>query len=417
MKLILSINPTASNEYFRKRMMDFNLGILAFFTHIDLPIYSIDSLKEEYYFSKIISTGDMYSDIETIKSAVNDHKLVNGFIGSEVDFEYAEKILSKLFPLESNDPNTSTLRYKKFEMNKALHDSNISAVRQILISAHTPFQDIINKLESYFDLFKTQIILKPNHGSAASKGVSIACSYSEIKEYFEGDNFGLFYHTDEIVVQELAVGDEYFVDSYSFDKIHYFSSVFKYKKHVSDGNIIMRYKDIIFDESIVAIEAKKYVQQCLDALDVRYGFSHTELILTKDGFKLVEVNPRISGGQGMANFISKLKYNIDQFDIFSQIHLNKYLIKNSYNFKYYRCVNLYNYYDYDSFDIDLLHSLLSFKLLKILKTHGKASKPTSLIDTIALVLLEHGDLLQIENDTKILIELEKEGKFLINSKC
>ena len=70
----------------------------------------------------------------------------------------------------------------------------------------------------------------------------------------------------------------------------------------NNGSMMYCYKDILSDKDDVAIETRLYVKQCLEALDCHFGFSHTEIIYTKNGFRLIEMNPRISGAHGSSNY-------------------------------------------------------------------------------------------------------------------
>jgi hypothetical protein len=150
----------------------------------------------------------------------------------------------------------------------------------------------------------------------------------------------------------------------------------------------------------------------LTALDYKFGFAHTEIVYTSDGFKLVEVNPRVSGAQGTSQYISKLKHNIDQFDLLADSIFNtKNNRINSSN--YYRCVHLYSReYCYKKFNTQPFYSLSSFNMLKILQETGQPQNSGSIIDTIALIVLEHRSLEQIEEDTLKILQIEQSGKFV-----
>lgn len=412
MNFILSINPTVSNHYFCSKMTECGLHIIALFTHKNFPGYCKEVLNSKYYYCLILSGKDLESDIKNIKSYTNISNIICGIIGTEIDYAYSELLLSYLFPNSSNNPDTSFLRYKKYEMCEKLASFGLPASKQIKINLDNFLEDNLTYISTHFQAQEYPLIIKPNHGSAASVGVEFINSIIDLKNYIVNNNSGLFYHANELIIQENLKGNEYFVDSFSNNNEHQFSSVFKYSKEIINGKIISRYKDILSDDDIFSIEAKKYVSQSLTALEYKFGFAHTEIIYTNEGFKLVEVNPRVSGAQGTSQYISKLKHNMDQFDLLIDSIFNIKKIRNDSN-KHYRCIHLYNRaFYYEQFNDQVFNDLPSFSLLKILQETGQPKNSDSIIDTIALIILEHQSLEKIEEDTLKIFQIEQDGKFV-----
>lgn len=413
MKAILSINPTASNDYFLQRMQEIGLQVIALFTTLEFPGYSKSSIKSEKYFEMIISGKNIDNDIKLISELNNEVEIIAGIIGTEVDYDYAEKILYSLFPNISNNPKNSDKRYKKFDMNQAIFLSNIPSVKQILLDDNQKIDIIIQEIKNKFN-FTSPIVLKPNHGSAATVGVQIVNSDNEIESYFLEQRKALFYKTNEVVAQEMLVGDEYSVDAFSYEGNHYPASVFRYKKEKQNGKMVYRYKDILQETNPLAVNAIQYVKDCLNAIEYKYGFSHTEIINTESGFKLVEVNPRISGAHGTSNKIAKMKFNIDQFDLFSNAVL-KTNVEKIDSTEYYRCFYLMNFgFDFFDINMDALKKIQSFNCIHILKSIGsKDTSSKNLVDVVAFVFLSNKDYSQIEKDTASLFEMESSGACFI----
>lgn len=415
-KAILAINPTASNDYFRQRMKDIGLNVIGFFTTIDFPGYSNNALRKEHYLRRIISNGSITDDLHGIQKLSSEIELIHGMIGTEVGVEYGQLLLSILFPQQSNHPETSHLHYKKFEMNERLRSCGVPSLQQIMINAKLPYADIEKSILSVFPLPTRSIVLKPSHGSAASKDVLITSSVDEVHAYFHKKEKGLFYQTDDIVVQELAMGDEYFVDGYSYQGQHQFTSVFKYTKQYRNGSMIYRYKDILADEDSISREARSYVAQCLDALKYQFGFSHTEIIRTQEGYRLIEMNPRISGAHGSSNDMAKLKNNVDQIDLYANSMLScplqKVTAKKCYRYYYLNNVG----FSFHGLNMKMIESLTSYHSIKILKHSGHSCCATQfLTDTVALILLAHDEFQQIEEDTNKLMRYENNGTCFLKS--
>ena len=118
------------------------------------------------------------------------------------------------------------------------------------------------------------------------------------------------------MVQEYAAGQEYAVDTVSKDGKLKIAAVWKYDKRpqpptvgqeseTDDENRKHRqvyYATKLYDDAPGSQYDKenepllpiiyKYLDECLNALDIRWGITHSELIITTDGPRLVEVNCR-----------------------------------------------------------------------------------------------------------------------------
>ncbi|MFI1767328.1 ATP-grasp domain-containing protein [Streptomyces sp. NPDC020800] len=105
---------------------------------------------------------------------------------------------------------------------------------------------------------------------------------------------------EEVVVQRRLTGTEYVVNTFSHDGRHTVTDLCRYRKVANAGHFAV-YQDVEFlpfagpgHEELV-----DYVRGALDALGFRFGPAHTEVMLTADGPRLIEVNARVAGS-GMA---------------------------------------------------------------------------------------------------------------------
>jgi biotin carboxylase len=103
--------------------------------------------------------------------------------------------------------------------------------------------------------------------------------------------------SETVVVQEQAIGTEFAVGTVSARGKHYLAHLIKYNKTSSHG------RKTIFDyvEFVPYIEQEygelfDYTQKALDALGIRWGAAHTEIMLTEKGPRLIESGARICGG-------------------------------------------------------------------------------------------------------------------------
>jgi hypothetical protein len=99
---------------------------------------------------------------------------------------------------------------------------------------------------------------------------------------------------DCVVLQEQAIGTEYAIGTVSNNGKHYLVHVMKYNKIAFGG------RETVYDyvEFVPSVDGElwKYVQESLDALGVRYGATHTEVFVTNNGPRLIEMSTRMIGG-------------------------------------------------------------------------------------------------------------------------
>lgn len=100
----------------------------------------------------------------------------------------------------------------------------------------------------------------------------------------------------EALIQSYLPGTEYIVDTVSVDGRRYVCGVWQYEKVTLESGKNIYDNDVLRapDEAPVP-ELIAYVDRALDALGIRQGPAHAEVILTPDGPALVEVGARLNG--------------------------------------------------------------------------------------------------------------------------
>ncbi len=141
------------------------------------------------------------------------------------------------------------------------------------------------------------VVVKPR-ASAGSDGCRTCRTEEEVEDAFRatlGEHNLLGGRNESLLVQERIEGRLHVVNTVSMGGRHVLSEL--YEKHVPwvDGSPLLRH--VIARTAIGADERDLvgYTKDCLDALGVREGAAHSEVMLTADGPRLVEVNARIMG--------------------------------------------------------------------------------------------------------------------------
>jgi len=152
----------------------------------------------------------------------------------------------------------------------------------------------------YFDaMAKKLCIVKPKRG-AASDSVFLVSSISEMEEAF-AEILGssvlgeMREKHDSVLVQEFVVGTEYAVDIVSRNGQHKVAALWKYDKRPTNNRAFVYYAtELIGTDTSEAEAVCDYATSALDALGLKWGLTHTEIIIgQEDGVcRLIEVNAR-----------------------------------------------------------------------------------------------------------------------------
>jgi len=211
--------------------------------------------------------------------------------GQESSVELADR-LSTALGLPSNGTALSRARRDKFEMIEALRRAGVRCARQLRTAE--PAAAVAWAAGEG----ARPVVVKPI-SSAATDGVFICTTPEQVRAAAEhvlgtSDIFG--FRNTEVLVQSYLRGTEYIVDTVSSDGRRYVCGVWRYEKTLlPDGRNIYD-RDILVDPaSPVVAELVRYVDEVLDALGLRWGAAHHEVIVTEDGPVLVEVGARLNG--------------------------------------------------------------------------------------------------------------------------
>ncbi|MEU7280356.1 ATP-grasp domain-containing protein [Streptomyces sp. NPDC045431] len=211
--------------------------------------------------------------------------------GQESAVQLADR-LSEALGVKSNGTALSAARRDKYEMIEALRRAGVRCAEQF----KSDDADLVVKWAQ--DHGSWPVVVKPI-SSAASDGVFVCDSAEEVaaaarRVLGTRDIFGSA--NTEVLVQEYLRGQEYVVDTVSCDGRRYVSGVWKYDKILLPSGQNIYNRDILVspDEEPVAALID-YIHDVLDALDVRWGPAHAEVIATDRGPVLVEIATRLNG--------------------------------------------------------------------------------------------------------------------------
>lgn len=158
------------------------------------------------------------------------------------------------------------------------------------------------------------VILKPVAG-AASSGVSVVRDEDELATAWAWAKAAEEPDTDDVLAEPYLDGVELSVEAFSQDGDHRIVSLttkIKDDRHcVEVGHVVRGSFDAATTEAV-----RRFTLTVLDALGIRDGVTHTEVILTRDGPRLVETHLR-PAGDDIPEMIRDT-YGIDLIDLLVQ---------------------------------------------------------------------------------------------------
>eukprot|EP00929_Paragymnodinium_shiwhaense_P040050 TRINITY_DN2093_c0_g1_i3.p1 TRINITY_DN2093_c0_g1~~TRINITY_DN2093_c0_g1_i3.p1 ORF type:complete len:523 (-),score=114.80 TRINITY_DN2093_c0_g1_i3:412-1980(-) len=293
-----------------------------------IPIICVrSSLKVGQYFMKaydkhkdyFVATLDYQEDkdlaalLEQLRTL--SYKVIGVIAGSEPGVGLADA-LSEALQLRGNGTALSDARKDKAAMQERLKQCGVPHAEQVRASELGPI------LEWSRNFGQWPQVVKPV-GSSGSDGVFFCKSEDDIvaaHSSLVGQLNPNGVVNNELAVQEFLAGDEYIVDTISRDGKHVAVAVWVYDKRrgtpwsptciISESNRLLPAKGEIQDMMV------DYVFKVLDAVGLKWGPCHSEIMLTSRGPILVEVNARMHGLQGphligLATGTSKAAYVAD----------------------------------------------------------------------------------------------------------
>jgi biotin carboxylase len=181
-------------------------------------------------------------------------------------------------------------------MQKALEDAAVPALKTL----HTASEQAAALWINQSDLSHVPLVLKPPASSGSEMVFHIAAGGDWKKAFHQiltepsvltGEK------SETAVIQEQAIGQEYAVGTVSAHGRHYLVHLIKYNKtSVGERKTVFDHVEFVPHDKTVVGDLFDYTQRALDAVGVRWGAAHTEIMVTGNGPRLIETSPRLIGG-------------------------------------------------------------------------------------------------------------------------
>lgn len=241
-------------------------------------------------FSEIILAS---SGLEEVIRKLNPLAVIPG---TDSAMALAERLSAALDLPFSNDPRKSIHRLHKASMQEALAEAGIPALQTISTTNEAEVEAWLREKS----LTSSPLVVKPAN-SAGSDKVFLIPAGGDWQSAFrrvltEPSKLDGKLH-DTAIVQEQAIGTEFAFGTVSANGKHYIGQIIQYTKGTAENRSVV-YDHVEFMPFIEEDHGEmwRYTQRVLDALGVRWGAAHNEFMLTKNGPRLIETSPRMTGG-------------------------------------------------------------------------------------------------------------------------
>jgi len=252
----------------------------------DMPDFYLRSFRPEDFAENIIHEGDL--DVTVARVRAQDPAFV--VVGSEPGVLLSDA-LSERLGLPSNGTELSRARRDKHEMAKALRAAGLRAVEEMKSA------DAAEAAAWAAERGEWPVVVKPLD-SAGTDGVVLCEDPAAVEAAFAamlGRPNALLGANTELLVQEFLQGTQLFCNSISWEGTHHISEIWRDTKRRVKGNLVYDFEDLLPRHGEQQDQVAPYVERVLDALGIRFGPAHTEVMLTADGPVLVESGARMHG--------------------------------------------------------------------------------------------------------------------------
>jgi len=251
-----------------------------------LPDFYLRAFRAGDFVESIVHEGEL----EATAARVAAHEPAFVVVGAEPGVPLADA-LSERLGLPSNGSAQSPARRDKNAMSEALRAAGLRTAEALKTSS------VSEAIEWAAQRGGASVVVKPLD-SAGTDGVSICHDGTAIEAAFAailGRPNALHGANEELLVQELLEGTQLFVNSISWDGVHHVSEVWRDNKLRRGANFIYDFEELLPRHGEQQDQVVPYVEAVLDALGIRFGPAHTEVMLTETGPVLVESGARMHG--------------------------------------------------------------------------------------------------------------------------
>ena len=266
--------------------------------------FQIDGIEKE-----IISTIDVQKVVEAAKKHNIDGIMT---LATDMPMRSVAAVAEEL-GLIGPDTETALKATNKAEMRKALAEGNVPIPRFYKVANEMEYLDATKKFEVPF-------IVKPAD-SSGSRGIFEVKDITDerlIKKAYEYCR--PFSRVGDVIVEEYMNGPEVSVETISVDGICHVIQITDKLTTGAPHYVEMGHSQPTRLGSDIAKRIEEVAKLANKAIGIKNGPSHTEIIVTNEGPKIVEIGARL-GGDNITTHLVPLSTGVDMVDACIKISL------------------------------------------------------------------------------------------------
>jgi hypothetical protein len=280
--------------------------------------------------SSLDEVGEWRSHLDGVFASRGGYEVSALVCDSDSGLANAEQLSDWLNVTTRNPGGIREERRDKYLMIEAIRNAGLPAIRQRLCGSR---EDAIEYATSLLLLDvggedNRRVVVKPVRGCGSDSVYLCDDLDSVVRAYDKIHGSGVFGSPgkkhDAVLIQEFAVGQEYAIDTVSRKGQHKIVAIWKYDKRPANGAPFVYYATRLYDDDDDNDEDDNdyvgmkpicpvlyaYLNSCLETLGIRWGITHSEIIVTPDGPRLVEVNCRQHNMDFLLLTMGGIGYNI-----------------------------------------------------------------------------------------------------------
>ena len=250
-----------------------------------LPAVYVGKLQAADFDHVVVHKGDLRATVKTVSAFRPDAVVA----GTEIGVVLADA-LSQDLDLPGNGTAASRSRRHKATMSRAVSGAGLAV----------PIAFEVGTAEEALEAAACcagPVVVKPVD-SAGGDGVRFCKSLDEVRDAFAAvhGQINLFGGVNRtVLVQEWMIGEQFFVNTVSKAGRHRIIEVWADRRQRRPEGVVCDREDLLPATGSPQGELVAYVRRTLDALEIREGPAHTELMITPGGVRLIECAARMQG--------------------------------------------------------------------------------------------------------------------------
>lgn len=409
MDYVAVVDPYSSGKYLPAEFARKGCKCICIHSRTPIPKAYADSFFKENFIDCYSASLISYNELLEVLKRYACKAVV---AGTEPGVELANNLADGL-GLKCCQPDKVKSLRDKFLMQEEIKKSGLRSIHQ---------QEVFSIADAldFFEAVGNDVVIKPL-SSAGTDKVFFCTQKHEIENAVRGilgEEDALGNINKKLLAQELIEGKEYVIDSVSLESKHYITSCSIYNKvRTPYGSNIYAEEVFIHPNDPRVEEVVSYGVKALDALGIKFGAAHAEIKCDGNGPVLIEVGARLHG----ANAPKHAQYysNISQLDLLvdacvdQQSFFERTKQPPKFN-KYAKAISFVNSNSGSVIGIPgkaWVETLASYTLgYWNIAVGDEISRTTSLLDSPGGVFLAHSSTEAIDSDTKLIREMENQGR-------